>query len=92
MATVEVEVDLDDFDTYDLVEEVINRIGSSGKRKVDDEQMELIMEEIKIYRKPSGVVDNCLPIETVDDQIKMEFLQSVWNKYTSVELEAALTK
>lgn len=91
--TVDVDVDLDSFDTEEIVRELIYRIKSNSRRKgaLTDKQKDSIREEIKLI---ATVLDET-PIPTfkrksLDDVMKVEFLNTVWDKYTSFQLEKIL--
>jgi hypothetical protein len=83
--TVDAEIDLDDVDFDDLLEAVKSRIGNRRGKK--DELLEMI---ISAYEELCCDVELTLPVASLDDQVKMEHLQSVWQDYTAAEIEALL--
>lgn len=56
MAYVEVEVDLDDFDSVDLIDELIKR---KNRKKLTKKQLDSFdyLFERKIFEAPTGLVD-----------------------------------
>lgn len=89
--SVDVDIDLDQFDTEDLVQELISRIRYNCRRKgeMTEKQKERIRNEIK---QISSVLEE-VPMfrkKSLDDVMKIELLNSVWDKYTSFQLEKIL--
>lgn len=92
MAYVEVDVDLDEFDTKDLVDELLDRLKRErGRKALSDKQKDKLKEELKVfYKEMFGITNVPLECKTLDDQLKIEFLKTVWDKYTPTEMEQKL--
>lgn len=86
--TVEVEVDIDEFDTDDLVDELLYRVNSMGRKKLTDAQKKQLLEAIEpLFEELSPSVDLGIEIKTIEDEMKRDHIAKVWNKYTSYQLE-----
>lgn len=92
MSYVTVDVDLDDFDTDDLVREVVRRLDSTRKQKqLTQKQRREIFDKLSdLFIIIRSGFPAMLPSDTIEDQAKRELFISVWNKYTSWELEQKL--
>ena len=86
---IEVDFDLDDFDTDELVDELISRINQTWSRKqLTDLQKKQLLETIEpLFEELSPIHEAGLEINTLDDEMKRDHLVKVWNKYTSSQLE-----
>jgi hypothetical protein len=87
---VEVEFDIEDFDTYELVSELSNRIGRFKRKALTERQVESLKSDFYELAQKLGFIDNGLTVKTLDDKIKAEHLAKVWNKYQSWEIEKLL--
>lgn len=90
MAYVNVDVDLEDFETYELCEEVIKRLKALRKGQVTTKQKVEIKEAITDLAAKIGIGINGNFSNSLDDKLKMEFISSIWDKYTYYELEEKL--
>lgn len=79
MAYVHVEVDLDEFDTDELVDEIVQRLRAYGKKQLNKKQKDDLKSQLED-----------LPHQTLEDKMKVDFVLSIWNKYTSWQLEEKL--
>lgn len=80
MAYVTVDVDLDDIDTDELVEELEKRL---ERKRTPESEKQMILD--------LGNNSNLFfKVETLDDKMKIEHLQKVFNKYSSKDFEALL--
>lgn len=82
MATIDVEIDIDEFDTDEIVSETINRIGSKWN-KVSDEQLKELREALNIpnahFRTPS-----------LRESLKYEHLVEIFEQYSLEEIQELL--
>lgn len=91
MAYVHVEVDLDEFETTELVEELVRRIKSYSQRKrLKDNEREVLINELRELNRVLHLHEMSMPVKTIDDESKVEIVSSVWDKYTSWEFEKRL--
>lgn len=92
MAYVQVDLDLDELETYDLVEEVVNRLKRGfGRQELSKEQKSELKEAVSDLNKQLNcVADMQLPNATLEDRMKIEHLQNVWGKYSSNQIETLL--
>lgn len=90
MAYVTVDVDMSEFDTHELIDELTYRIRRKGRKKPTELQMEAIASSIREYLEEIGESPTGLPIKTLDDKIKIEIVQRVWGDMTVAELEKRL--
>lgn len=90
MAYVSVDIDLDDIDNYELFKEAINRIKSYGKLKAsgNSKKMDEFIEEIKEFVKELNI--SSLPNKTLEDNMKFEHLEKIWNNYSSSQFESLM--
>lgn len=77
MAYVTVDVDMDDLDTSDMVEELQRRLDRS--RTPDSEKKEIL--------DLGNNTELWFEVKTLEDQLKIEHLQSVFKKYSISELQ-----
>ncbi len=87
--TVEVEVDLDEFDTDELVDELISRINRTWSREqLTDDQKKQLLESIEpLFEELSPIAEAGIEINTIDDEMKRDHIAKVWNKYTPIQFE-----
>ena len=82
MAYVQVDVDIEDFDTDEVIDDLIRRIKSHrAKEKLTDSQRAEIIKAMNIDFPAQ------LRIKTLDDVQKFEHLLKVWDKYNSYQFE-----
>lgn len=79
--TVDVDVSLDDFDTDDLVEEVISRIKS---KDVSDDDLADLKRELRMSDRKST------KHYTLEDVMKDEVVAEAWGRLTSAQFEERL--
>lgn len=79
--SVDVDVNLDNFDTDDLVEEVISRIKS---KELSDEDIEDLKRALKISERKST------KHYSLDDIMKDEVIAEAWDRLTSAQFEERL--
>lgn len=90
MAYVQIDIDLDEFNTSEIVEELQSRLRKFGRKGLTVIQKEVL----KTYL--SGLIDDLelfpfnLPNTTPEDRMKIEHLAKVWNNYTSYQIEKLL--
>jgi len=74
MRTIEVDIDLDEFDNEELIYELNYRTLSPD----DIESLsELIKDKVKVVE-----INSVLPTATLNDQLKLEHLIKVWSNYS----------
>lgn len=76
---VDVDIELDEFTTTELICEIINRMKSSYSNNYKD----YLINELKLN-------ENIFPNKTLEDTLKVEHLLSVFNKYTLTQIEELL--
>ena len=90
--SVEVDIDLDEIDTDDLVEEICRRLRRAGGRKsLSDKEKKDIKESLSDLNDAlsNAPLEN-IEIKTLDDKMKFEHFSSVFYKYTSSQIENLL--
>ena len=94
MASVSVcvDVDLDEVDTWELVEEICSRLrrGSGRKSLTDKEKKELKENMDNLQEALLMVPVSVIEVKTLDDKMKYEHLSKVFTKYSYVQLESML--
>jgi hypothetical protein len=81
--SVDVDVNLDEFDTDDLVEEIISRIKS---KDLSDEDIEDLKRELRMSDRKST------KHYTLEDIMKDEVVSEAWNRLTSAQFEERLKR
>lgn len=92
MAYIHVDVDLDEFDTYELVDELCKRLKEiGGRKKIKDDDRKKLNEELQPVITLLNIHQINFPsIITLEDKLKIEVISGVWNKYTLSQLEEKL--
>jgi len=92
MAYISVDVELDEFDTDELVSEFCRRIKRNGSRKsLSDEEKKMLKEScLELLESLSVIPTKTIAVRTLEDEMKMEHLMKVFNKYTSFDMEKLL--
>ena len=89
MPYVQVDIDLEEFDTDELCDEIINRI-NKGTRDHDKVKLDLLKSNlIDLFKEMNGLV---LPYKSLWDRQKIQFLASIWDDYSPQEMEDKLKK
>jgi len=85
MASISVDVDIDEFDDDEIFQAASERINTVKRNNVKRDKLirdiQPLMEELSFDQ---------LPNKTLDDKMKMEHLMKVWDKYNSFQLEQLL--
>lgn len=87
--TTEVEVDIEDFETYELVDELTSRMKGFSRKKITEKEIKSLKLDFDDLAKKL-CYHSTLPVKTLDDKIKLEHLEKVWDKYPSWEIEKRL--
>lgn len=90
--SVDVDIDLDDIDTDDLVEECCRRLRKAGRRNslTDKEKKDLKESFTELWEALLMIPVDNIEVKTLDDKIKYEHLSKVFNKYNSSDIERLL--
>lgn len=88
MAYISIDVDMREFETEDLVAEIVKRLGRKGKKALSGMQLKALATSLRELSLEIGV--DALPVKSIDDQAKIEVLMKHWNTYTSAQLEEKL--
>lgn len=90
--SVDVEIDLDEIDTDDLVEEMCRRLRKKVGRKAlsDNEKQELKEAVSELSDALLMIPTASIEIKTLDDKMKYEHLAKVFDKYHSSDIERLL--
>lgn len=98
MAYIEVDVDLSEFNTNEIIDELISRLNNSRarlKKQVNKEDIDkvkkVILSDFADIPELIGTesVDG-FELNTLDDKMKMEHLVHVWNKYSLSQIQYLL--
>lgn len=90
MATKEIEVDLYEFGTPELTQELINRI-KYGVKYEDSFRINELKDELrKLYSKLELPVSNEFDNKSLETQLKLEHIAKVIGKYSISEIEKLL--
>jgi len=92
MAYVNVDVDLDEFETYEICDELVRRLRSYGRKELTEKQKSEIREEISSLSQKIGFSFSDVSVSSLNDKMKADFIMSIWDKYTIWELENLLKK
>lgn len=89
MAYVEVDVDLSEFETSELVDELCDRISTQRKsKKMTPVQIKNLKDELSALIEDFDLkFDNELPKDKLVDTMKYEHIVEVFNKYTLEDFE-----
>jgi hypothetical protein len=91
MAYVEVDVDLGDIETYELCDELINRFKNTNRKQITDKQKEELKVAVtELVAKLGLLFGGNVSISSLDDKMKIELINNIWNKYTYYQLEEKL--
>jgi hypothetical protein len=90
MPQVYVDVDLDEFETFELVSELVRRINTHGRKRLTQEQKLELLNEMEELQEEIG---GCgMPIKSLDDKMKLEVVNKYWPLLTSFQFEEKLSK
>ena len=92
MAYVNVEVDMDEFETHEICTELVRRLKSYGRKQLTEKQKTEIKEELSELTQKLSLSFSDVSINSLNDKMKIDFIMSIWDKYTIWELENLLTK
>ena len=92
MAYVQVDVDIDEFDTYELVDELCRRLkkDASGRKKLTDKQKAELKEVMTDLTEILLPQPELIEVVTLEDKMKYDHLVKVFGKYSSSQMEKAL--
>jgi len=92
MAYVQVDVDMSDLDTDDLVEEISNRLRRDGHRKSlsVDQKKKIKQLYSELADALNVTTDAEIIVKTLDDKIKYEHIARIFTKYNSSQLQNIL--
>lgn len=88
MAYIQVDIDMSEIDTDDLIQEVCRRMAKPSRKGLSVEQATLIR---KAY-EDLAITLSLLPgrgieIKTLDDKLKFEIISTEFPKYTSAQMQ-----
>lgn len=86
--SVDVEVDLDDIDSTDLVDQVINRIQSTRRSALSLEQCDKLQKALG----RTLTIEDKIVVDNLNDFMKVQVLAKLYEKYSIEELEKFLTQ
>jgi hypothetical protein len=91
MAFIEVDVDLDDFDTHELCQELISRMRATGRKGFSDpKKRETLYNEMKELFEALGLSTGKIEVKTLEDKIKLEHIANVWGCYSAADFQQRL--
>lgn len=90
--SVDVEIDVNEIDTDDLVNEVCRRLKNKvGIKALSQDEIEELKES---YTELANALDmqptEHIEIKTLDDKIKYEHLANIFSKYSATQIETLL--
>ena len=90
--SVDVDIDLDEINTNDLVDEICRRLRKAGGRKQisDKEKKELKESYSELGEALSRLPTESIDVKTLDDKMKYEYLAKVFSKYNLSDIETFL--
>lgn len=93
MASITVDIDLDDIDTSDMVREICTRMNPSKAhrarmRESEKRDLQEAAENISQALNSGGCFG--IMVLTIDDKMKFEHLSKVFKKYSWAEMEKLL--
>lgn len=86
MASVTVDVELDEFSDDEIFEAASERIAIAFKRN----RKEKLLRDIRPLLDEVIESESTFDVKSLDDKLKVEHLMKVWNKYSSFQLEELL--
>ena len=91
MAYINIEIDIDDLETSDLVKELCYRLHkTSGRKSVSEKERKELRETLSEINDIIGVSSDRIEIESLDDKLKYEHLTKIFNKYSLLEIQTKL--
>lgn len=88
MATISVDVFMDEFDNDELVRELSYRVKNHHFKGAINTRM--LKEALEELNSQLSAYAHDIEIKTLDDTCKMDHFRKVFSKYTSAQIEAAL--
>lgn len=83
----QIDIELDDFDTDELIDVLSNRL---SRIKTNPILKEIEMLKKKAMQILNIDIDEVIKIETLEDRQKYNYIQSIFHKYSLVEIENKL--
>lgn len=93
MPYIQVDVDLDDIDTCDLADELASRLKIAIKRAKHQQKFDEVKELLSECEQlvcAANATKIGFPIQSLEDKMKIEHLQEVWNKYSLSQIQSIL--
>ena len=92
MARIEVDVDIEQFETEEIVSELIHRIQPNRFKALKENQKKKLRSAISELRDELAVdiPEAAIEIRTLDDRMKYDHLVNVFSKYTIAQMQEAL--
>ena len=90
--SVDFDVELYEFSTEDIVDEVCDRIKMSYNRKaLTDKQKTALIDTFEQLGKALSIqIDRDIEIKSLDDKLKYEHLVNIFNKYSTSYIQSQL--
>lgn len=90
MAYVHVDIDLDEFETHELISEIAKRSRLRKKPELTRHDKKELMSSIEQFRVDIAISEGFPEVKTVEDQLKLEIILAAWKRYNAEELEQRL--
>lgn len=92
MAYIEVDVDLDEFDTEDIVGELVSRLKyQKGRKSLTDKQKQEISNELNELNEFLNLLPvKGVEIKSLEDKLKFEHFANVFHRYSISDIENRL--
>lgn len=92
MAYVQVDVDIDEFETNELVDELVKRFNTiRTSTQLTNKQKSVIRDAVKEILPLLGIGDHKgIPDSTLEDKMKRDVVIDAWERFTSYQMEERL--
>lgn len=92
MAYVNVDVDLDEFETAELCRTLTSRLKSFGRKKLTPDDKKELRDAIQplVFELKMGGIEG-IEIRSIADQMKSEVLVENWNKFSISDIDKMLS-
>lgn len=91
MPYVQVEVDLDDLDTGELVVELCRRLRTgAGRKNLNKLEKQELKEAADDIQQALGVTNNGIEVKTLEDKMKVDHIANIFHKYNLSDIEKLL--